>query len=62
MITITVVARNKEHWLLGIDILEVNATKLINSRKGEGNNWIVKRFQGKHSFREKPSSKLLWER
>ena len=35
MIPITVVAYNKDHGLLGIDVLRVDITKLINSMKAE---------------------------
>ena len=38
MIPITVEACNKDHWLLGIDMLKVDTTKLINSMKAEENN------------------------
>ena len=38
MIPITVVACNKDHGLLGIDVLKVDTTELINSIKAEGNN------------------------
>ncbi len=38
MIPITVFACNKDHGLLGIDVLKVDTTKLINSIKAEENN------------------------
>ena len=38
MVPITVVACNKDHGLLRIDVLKVDATKLINSIKAGENN------------------------
>ena len=57
MIPNTVVAWNKNHGLLGTDMLKVDTSKLINYITDE-NNRIVKRLYGKHTFKGKPLPKL----
>ena len=60
MIPIMVVACNKNHELLGIDMFKVDTLKLINSIKVEENSRIVKRLQSKHSFKRKTITQAIW--